>query len=85
MKIYAHGIKDNYSILSTFSLYALRTVSHHVLLMSIDRPFPFFQIVSRNPYNGPLLKKDGKPMGGSTIFVGTWKIYLALLNTCTCR
>ncbi|XP_062569286.1 copine-3-like [Saccostrea cucullata] len=27
------------------------------------------EIVSRNPYSGPLLKKDGKPMGGSTIFI----------------
>ncbi|XP_061179725.1 copine-3-like [Saccostrea echinata] len=27
------------------------------------------EIVSRNPYSGPLLKKDGKPMGGSTISI----------------
>ncbi|XP_048765643.2 copine-3-like [Ostrea edulis] len=32
------------------------------------------EIVSRNPYNGPLLKKDGKPMGGSTIFIRSEEI-----------
>lgn len=38
-------------------------------------PFPL-QIVSRNPFSAPLLKKDGKPMGGSTITVGLFFYFI---------